>query len=52
MDGPESPEVFFSKALFGPLLKDEAVARDFAAFILKRLYGEAVGLLSLPWRSL
>ena len=41
MDDPESPEVFFSKALFGLLLNDEGIAREFAALILQRLYGEA-----------
>jgi hypothetical protein len=40
-DVPESPEISFSKALFGPLLKDEQSARDFAVLILTGLYGEA-----------
>jgi hypothetical protein len=41
VDDPESAEIFFSKALFGPLLNDEGVASGFAALILTRLYGEA-----------
>lgn len=38
---PESTEIFFSKALFGPLLNDEETARAFAALILNRLHGDA-----------
>ena len=40
-DVPESPEIFFSKALFGPLLNDEEIVRAFAALILKRIHGDA-----------
>jgi hypothetical protein len=41
VDVPESTEIFLTKALFGPLLNNEEIARTFAALILKRLYGEA-----------
>jgi hypothetical protein len=40
-DERETPEIFFAKALFGPLLGDETVARALAELILTRLYGEA-----------
>jgi hypothetical protein len=41
VDVPESTEIFFSKALFGPLLNNEEIVRIFASLILNRLYGEA-----------
>jgi hypothetical protein len=41
VDVPESTGIFLTKALFGPLLNNEEIARTFAALILKRLYGEA-----------
>lgn len=41
MDEPESPEIFFSEALFGPLSNDEEIARSFATLILRGLYGDA-----------
>jgi len=41
VDVPESAEIFFSKALFGPLLNDEEIAQAFAALILRRLHGDA-----------
>jgi len=44
MSGDEIPESFdvkLLKALFGLVLNSEEIAREFAAMILKRLYGEA-----------
>lgn len=48
VDDPESSEIFFSKALFGPLLNDAEIAQEFAALILKRLHGEAEVLKQQP----
>lgn len=47
---PESAEIFFSKALFGPLLDTEDRARAFAVFILSRLHGEAEVIKQKPLR--
>jgi hypothetical protein len=50
VDVPESTEIFFSKALFGPLLNDEEIAGTFAALILNRLYGAAELAKQQPFR--
>jgi hypothetical protein len=49
-DVPESLNIRLSKPLIGPLLDSEAVARAFAALLLKRLHGDAELEKQQPFR--